>query len=105
MTPDSGDVMLLCIGSRDVVSDSAVDGIKQGLSGGGAPVEVKRFDKSGHLAHLDEREEYVTVRETSGVCGMRCLKRGGWFESGRIGTMFCDRSCEVTLAIYRHANP
>lgn len=48
-----------------MVSDSTVDSIKQGLSGGDAPVEVKRFDKSGHLAHLDEREEYVTVRDTT----------------------------------------
>lgn len=40
-----------------------MDGIKKGLSGGESAVEVKRFDESGHLAHLDEREEYVTVRE------------------------------------------
>lgn len=50
---------------RDVIGDKTVTSIKAGLSGGDAPVEVKRFDDSGHLPHLDEREEYVTVRETA----------------------------------------
>lgn len=50
-------------GRRDVIGDKTVASIKAGLSGGDAPVEVKQFDNSGHLPHLDEREEYVTVRE------------------------------------------
>lgn len=60
-------------GRRDVIGDKTVASIKTELSGGDAPVEVKRFDDSGHLPHLDEREEYVKVRETvhlggGGVC-------------------------------------
>lgn len=47
---------------RDVIGDDTVSRIKEGLLGGDAPVEVKRFEDSGHLPHLDEREEYVTVR-------------------------------------------
>lgn len=62
------DTLLCGIGRRDVISDSTVASIKEGLARGEAPVEVKRFDKSGHLAHLDEREEYVTVRETAQGC-------------------------------------
>lgn len=52
-------------GRRDVIGDKAVASIEAGLSGGDAPVEVKRFDNSGHLPHLDEREEYVAVRDTA----------------------------------------
>lgn len=48
-------------GRRDVIGDKTVAGITQGLSGGDAPVESRRFEESGHLAHLDEREEYVSV--------------------------------------------
>lgn len=56
-----GDVFF---GRRDIIGDKTVASIKTELSGGDAPVEVKRFDDSGHLPHLDEREEYVMVRET-----------------------------------------
>ena len=30
-------------------------------------MEVKAFAESGHLAHLDEREEYVTVSVGGGL--------------------------------------
>ncbi|CAM9234051.1 unnamed protein product [Ectocarpus sp. 13 AM-2016] len=53
--------VLITYGKRDVIGDKTVAGIKQGLSGGDAPVECRRFEESGHLAHLDEREEYVSL--------------------------------------------
>ncbi|CAM9282013.1 unnamed protein product [Pylaiella littoralis] len=53
--------VLITYGKRDVIGDKAVASIEAGLSGGDAPVEVKRFDNSGHLPHLDEREEYVAL--------------------------------------------
>lgn len=49
---------------RDVVGDGAIADLKAALSGGDAPVEDKKFPESGHLVHLDEREEFVTVRNT-----------------------------------------
>lgn len=58
-------LMFSCAGRRDVIGDDGVDEIKKGLSGGDSCVEVKRFEKSGHLPHLDEREEYVEVREAA----------------------------------------
>lgn len=48
---------------KDVVGDGAVADLKAALSGGDMPVEDRKFPESGHLAHLDEREEYVTVRQ------------------------------------------
>lgn len=49
-------------GSRDVIGDKTVATLKEALSGGESSVEVRAFAESGHLAHLDEREEYLTVR-------------------------------------------
>ena len=47
---------------RDVIGEEAVAKLREALSEGDTPnVEVKRFEDSGHLAHLDEREDYVTV--------------------------------------------
>lgn len=46
---------------RDVVGDEDVAKLKATLSGGAAPVETNQFRSSGHLPHLDEREEYVQV--------------------------------------------
>eukprot|EP00904_Undaria_pinnatifida_P009567 jgi/Undpi1/5740/HiC_scaffold_2.g01014.m1 len=53
--------VLITYGSRDVIGDKAVATLQEVLSGGESPVEVKAFAESGHLAHLDEREEYVTL--------------------------------------------
>ena len=54
-------------GSRDAIGGKVVATLKEELSGGGSPVDVKTFAESGHLAHLDEREEYVTVSVGGGL--------------------------------------
>lgn len=46
---------------RDIIGKEGITKLKESLSVGNAPVEVRRFEESGHLAHLDEREEYLTV--------------------------------------------
>lgn len=65
---------------RDVVGDGAIADLKAALSGGEAPVEDKKFPECGHLAHLDEREEYVTVSNTQerfmNLFARERLKRG-----------------------------
>lgn len=51
-----------------MIGEKGVADIKEALSGGDSPVEDKLFAESGHLAHLDEREEYVTVRRQRLAC-------------------------------------
>lgn len=47
-------------GSRDLVGKDVVEKLVRGLEQGrGPPPVVKEFLRSGHLAHVDEREEYV----------------------------------------------
>lgn len=67
--------------SRDVIGDGEVTSLKAALSGEGARTETQKFEGSGHLAHLDEREEYVTVRKAD--CS--CLRRRGIDGIGRVG--------------------
>lgn len=44
-------------------------------------MEEKLFAESGHLAHLDEREEYVTVRRQMLACMV--VETGGAGRGGR----------------------
>lgn len=80
-------------GSRDAIGDKIVGTLKEALSGGESSVDVKNFAESGHLAHLDEREEYVTVSVGGGLMSAGAASRlhrgpsvlcfavvGGWKE-------------------------
>jgi len=45
-------------GRNDLVPESSVLGFKSQITAS-TPVQTKCFEKSGHLAHLDEKEEYL----------------------------------------------